>query len=143
MSKTESELYQVIWLVRRLFRGLSQKSSENLVEFDISVADRAVMEFLYPNNALSVPDIAERYKVSRQHIQATVNTLLKRGLVEVKANPNHKRSPFIMLNPKGRKLFCSIMKKDEALFEQLFSHISKSEIQVTKQTLQSILAKLI
>ncbi len=143
MSKTESELYQVIWLVRRLFRALSQKSSENLVEFDISVADRAVMEFLFPNDALSVPDIAERYKVSRQHVQATVNRLLKRELVEAKANPHHKRSPFIMLTPKGRKLFCSVMRKDEALIEQLFSHISKSEIQVTKQTLQSILTKLL
>jgi hypothetical protein len=56
MSKTDSELYQVIWLIRRVFRALSQKSSENLVEFGISVADRAVMEFLYPDKALSVPD---------------------------------------------------------------------------------------
>ena len=143
MSKTESELYQVIWLIRRLFRALSQKSSENLVEFGISVADRAVMEFLYPDKALSVPDIAELYKVSRQHVQATVNSLLECGLVETKVNPHHKRSPFIMLNPKGRQLFCLVMKKDEELIEQLFSHISESDVQITKQTLRSILNRLI
>lgn len=143
MSKTESELYQVIWLIRRLFRALSQKSSENLVEFGISVADRAVMEFLYPDKALSVPDIAELYKVSRQHVQATVNSLLECGLVETTVNPHHKRSPLIMLNPKGRQLFCLVMKKDEELIEQLFSHISESDVQITKQTLRTILNKLI
>ena len=46
MSKAaESEQYQVIWLIRRLFRALRQKSSENLEGFGISVADRAVMDF--------------------------------------------------------------------------------------------------
>jgi hypothetical protein len=42
----ESEPYQVIWLIRRLFRALAQRSNENLEGFGISVADRAVMEFL-------------------------------------------------------------------------------------------------
>ncbi|SFK27629.1 hypothetical protein SAMN05216302_100360 [Nitrosomonas aestuarii] len=48
MTETnEKELYQIIWLIRRLFRALAQQSSENLEDYGISVADRAVMEFLY------------------------------------------------------------------------------------------------
>ena len=65
--------YQIVWLIRRLFRALAQKSDDSLQDLGISVADRAVMEFLQPDQKLSVPEIAERYQVSRQHVQVTVN----------------------------------------------------------------------
>jgi DNA-binding MarR family transcriptional regulator len=143
MSKVvTNESYQVIWLIRRLFRALSQKSTENLEGSGVSVADRAVMEFLYPDRMLSVPEIAEQYKVSRQHVQATVNTLLDAGLVVTRENPRHKRSPLIMLNAKGRELFAAVLKKDEEVIEILFSDISKSDVKVTQKTLQSLLNEL-
>ena len=141
-SVAESESYQVIWLIRRLFRALSQKSSENLEGFGISVADRAVMEFLYPGKALSVPGIADQYKVSRQHIQVTVNSLLESGLVVTRDNPRHKRSPLIMLNAKGRRLFGKILGKDEETVKVLFSSIPAKHVQITRQTLQSLLNEL-
>lgn len=138
----QSEPYQIIWLVRRLFRALSQKGSENLEGLGISVADRAVMEFLYPDSKLSVPEIAESYKVSRQHVQTTVNSLLETGLIETRDNPRHKRSPLIMLNSKGRALFAKVLKKDEAVIKLLFSGITKSQVEITQQTLQSLLDEL-
>ena len=138
----ESDKYQIIWLVRRLFRALSKKSSENLEGLGISVADRAVMEFLYSDKRLSVPEIAEKYKVSRQHVQVTVNSLLENKLAVTKDNPRHKRSPHIMLNAKGRELFNAVLKKDEEAVKLLFSHISKNKVQITRQTLQSLLNEL-
>ena len=137
-----SDQYQVIWLIRRLFRALSQKSSENLEGLGISVAERAVMEFLYPEKMLSVPEIAEQYNVSRQHIQVTVNSLLESGLAATKENPRHKRSPLIMLNAEGRELFSTVLKKDEEAIFLLFSDISEDKVQITRQTLQSLLNKL-
>ena len=141
-ESTEKEVYQVIWLIRRLFRALAQKSGENLEAFGISVADRAVMEFLYSEKKLSVPEIAKLYKVSRQHVQATVNSLLEQKLVESRENPRHKRSPHIMLNDKGRMLFESVLRKDEETIKLLFSHLQKNDVQITLKTLQSLLAKL-
>jgi len=141
-DKKDEALYQVIWLIRRLFRALAQKSSENLSAFGISVADRAVMEFLYPEKKMSVPEIAEQYKVSRQHVQATVNSLHAQGLVETHDNPRHKRSSHIQLTEKGRKLFATVLRKDEQVIQQLFSHLSESDVQITHRTLKSILVKL-
>ena len=138
----ESDQYQIIWLIRRLFRALSQKSSENLEGLGISVADRAVMEFLYPNKRLSVPEIAEKYNVSRQHVQVTVNSLIEKKLTVIKENPRHKRSPHIMLNAKGREVFNAVLKKDEEAVKLLFSHFSKNKVQITRQTLQSLLNEL-
>lgn len=91
---------------------------------------------------MSVPEIAEQYNVSSQHIQGTVNSLLDSGLVVTKENPRHKRSPLIMLNAKGRELFGAIFKKDEEAIDILFSHVSKKSIHITQQTLQSLLNEL-
>lgn len=143
MTQThEKAVYQVIWLVRRLFRAFAQKSGQNLEAFGVSVADRAVMEFLYPEKRLSVPEIAEQYKVSRQHVQATVNTLLALGLVTTVNNPRHKRSPHIMLNDQGRALFGNVLQKDEETIRELFAHLDTNDVQVTRATLQALLKQL-
>lgn len=136
------ERYEIIWLVRRLFRALAHKSGENLEGKGISVADRAVMEFLHPDAMLSVPEIAARYQVSRQHVQATVNSLLEKGLVRTRDNPRHKRSALIALTPKGRKLFASVLDADAAAIDALFADLSKDEVEITRQTLHNLFNKL-
>jgi DNA-binding MarR family transcriptional regulator len=137
-----SELYEVVWLIRRLFRALSQKSSEMLEGRGITVADRAVMEFLYPDRRLSVPEIASRYQVSRQHVQVTVNVLLQGGMVVTEENPRHKRSPLIALSRNGRELFADILRQDEKTLEGLFSGVSTRDLHTTRRTLEALLQAL-
>ena len=56
---------------------MGAQADDYLADTGLSAADRAVMEFLYPEEELSVPDIARRYDVSRQHVQVTVNGLVR------------------------------------------------------------------
>ncbi len=137
-----NEPYEVIWLIRRLFRALSQRSNELLETSGISAADRAVLEFLYPDRQLSVPEIAERYKVSRQHIQTTINSLSDKALVITRPNPRHKRSPLFTLSGAGRTLFRRILKRDQQVVTELFSEVSNSHVRTTRQTLQTLLDAL-
>jgi len=142
MSSGAGDSYQIIWLVRRLFRALSQKSNESLQKFGVTAADRAVLEFLHPDEELSVPDIAARYQVSRQHVQVTVNSLVDGNLLIAKDNPRHKRSPLISLTAKGRNLFSRIKKQDLEIVDELFSTISAKERRTTQKTLNTLLAQL-
>jgi len=141
MQQIESE-YQIVWLVRRLFRALAQKSGENLQDLGITVADRAVMEFLHPNEKLSVPEIAERYQVSRQHVQVTVNRLLDAGLVGSEVNDRHKRSSLMVLTRKGKSVFQKVKQRDTKALSELFSHVSEKDKRITQKTLQALLAEL-
>jgi DNA-binding MarR family transcriptional regulator len=134
--------YQIIWLVRRLFRALAQESNRMLEDLGISAADRAVMEFLYPDRQLSVPAIAAQYQVSRQHVQTTVNSLLEAGLVATRENPRHQRSPLIVLNTRGRKLFDRVSKRESKVIDALFADVSGRELRITRQTLQTLLNEL-
>lgn len=138
----DGDRYQIIWLVRRLFRALAQRAGENLEGLGVSVADRAVMEFLYPDAALSVPQIAERYQVSRQHVQVTVNSLLDKKLVLTRENPRHRRSPLIVLSARGRRLFGDIIGRDGEVVDLLFSRIPPEDVLTTRRTLQSLLDEL-
>jgi DNA-binding MarR family transcriptional regulator len=139
MNFRESDTYQVVWLVRRLFRSMAQMAETYLDELGISAADRAAMEFLYPGNELSVPEIAARYNVSRQHIQVTVNRLSQLGLVVEKPNPRHKRSKLMLLSPAGRRLFEKIAEKDRVAIERLFRGIDARQCKQVNATLQALL----
>ena len=135
------QAYEITWLVRRLFRAMGAHADAYLAAADLSAADRAVMDFLYPQQELSVPDIARRYDVSRQHVQVTVNGLLARGLLRSTRNPKHKRSRLIRLSDLGRDSFTEIRKNETAVVQQLFDGIPDDALDTTKATLKALLAK--
>jgi len=134
--------YQIVWLLRRLFRALADRSNQNLLNLGVTAADRAVMEFLYPDLTLSVPEIAARYQVSRQHVPTTVNRLQDAGLLQAAANPRHRRSPLILLTRRGRELFERIKTSDLSEIEALFGGVPEKDRQITVKTLDTIFRKL-
>jgi len=138
----ENENYEITWLIRRLFRSMAEHATESLEPFGISAADRAVLEFLYPGEALSVPEIAERYDVSRQHVQVTVNRLANQGLVKTSANPRHKKSPLISLTRTGATLFGKVLSRDRRKIDRLFSGLPQTNISATKRTLGALYERL-
>lgn len=135
---TRSSQYEVTRLIRRLFRAIAQFSDRYLRAHGLSVADRAVLEFLHPDHELSVPEIAARYRVSRQHVQVTVNALLEDGFLESRPNPRHKRSPLYALTRVGRELSSRVRAAETELLDALFAGISMDDIECTRQTLEAM-----
>jgi DNA-binding MarR family transcriptional regulator len=138
IMQARSPQYEVTWLIRRLFRAMAQLADRYLRAHGLSAADRAVLEFLYPENELSVPEIATRYQVSRQHVQVTVNALLEDGFLESRPNPRHKRSPLFTLTRVGRELFSKIRTAEAELLDALFADIPIADIEYTRQTLEAM-----
>ncbi len=139
MSKSrQQDNYEITWLIRRLFRAMGAAADEYLQESGLSAAERAVMEFLYPTVKLSVPAIAARYNVSRQHVQVTVNALRKRGLLRAENNPQHKRSALIRLSSLGRDCFREIRKNEAAAIDRIFHDVSDKSLETTRATLQTL-----
>lgn len=134
----QTRRYEVIWLIRRLFRALAQLADGYLKAHGLSVAHRAVLEFLYPDEALSVPEIASRYQVTRQHVQVTVNALLRDGFLQTRPNPRHKRSPLIALTRIGRDMFERIRKIESDLVDELFADVPDEDVETTRRTLEAI-----
>jgi DNA-binding MarR family transcriptional regulator len=142
MLRADSDAYRITWLIRRLFRAMGQRANEQLEERGLTAADRAVLEFLAAEDGLTVPEIAGRYQVSRQHIQVTVNALVEKGLLTTRDNPQHKRSVLIALTARGRKAFASILEKDLETIEQWFVEISAARRRELRRTLESLLQRI-
>jgi DNA-binding MarR family transcriptional regulator len=134
--------YKVTWLVRRLFRTMAERADAYLGDAGLTAADRAVLEFLHPDTQLTVPEIARRYQVSRQHVQVTVNRLVDQGLLQSVDNPRHKRSLLIRLSDLGRETFADIRSIESGLMVDLFSDINSADIATTRKTLEALLNKL-
>lgn len=141
MSARQNQ-YEITWLVRRLFRAMTERSNEGLLSLGISAADRAVLEFLHPDQSLTVPAIADQYQVSRQHVQVTVNRLLDKRLVKTATNPNHRRSPLVKLTVSGRKLFATVLERDRRLLAKLFAGVPAASLETTRETLSQLLDRL-
>lgn len=141
-EEIDNDAYRITWLIRRLFRVMGQATARYLEDLDVSAADRAVMEFVYPDKKLSVPDIARRYQVSRQHVQVTVNSLMEKGLVTAMDNPDHKRSPLIVLKSEGRKVLETILARDREAIDTVFADIPHAERRQTRETLEKLLNNL-
>jgi DNA-binding MarR family transcriptional regulator len=137
-----AQSYEVTWLIRRLFRAMGARADQYLADAELTAADRAVMEFLYPHESLSVPEIARRYDVSRQHIQTTANALLSRGLLRSIDNPKHKRSRLLRLSRLGRECFEEIRHNESTEIAELFAAISDESLATTKAALTSLLQQL-
>jgi DNA-binding MarR family transcriptional regulator len=138
-----NDAYKVTWLVRRVFRAMAEQADDYLGDAGLTAADRAVLEFLYPDTRLTVPEIARRYQVSRQHVQVTVNRLLDQGLLESQANPRHKRSVLIALSDSGRATFSRIRDNEAGLIDDLFANVEIADIATTRRTLETLLSKLV
>ena len=138
MTSTDSQ-YGIIWLTRRLFQALAQVSNQNLAEHGITASHRAVMEFLYPEDRMTMSDVARKHNVTRQHIQVVANELLDMGLLESHINPASKRAPHLALSKKGCKLFEKIRKQEASVIEGIFYEISPRNVEITRKTLQALL----
>jgi DNA-binding MarR family transcriptional regulator len=141
-TQRPDQTYEVTWLIRRLFRAMAARADQYLAEAELTAADRAVMEFLTTSDALSVPEIARRYNVSRQHIQVTVNALLSKGLLRSIDNPKHKRSRLVRLSSLGRDSFAEIRRNETAVIEEVFADIPDESLAITQDTLASVLKRL-
>jgi len=131
--------YEIIWKVRRLFRALTAKSDEILKPFGLTASERAVVEFLFPDQSMTVPQIARRFQVSRQHIQVNVNTLVDKGLLLQTENPDHARSPLLGLTNKGVTTFAAIQETEKDMIDQLFLAVPAAEKVVTARLLGQLL----
>jgi DNA-binding MarR family transcriptional regulator len=141
-TQRPDQTYEVTWLIRRLFRAMAARADQYLAEAELTAADRAVMEFLTTSDALSVPEIARLYNVSRQHIQVTVNALLSKGLLRSIDNPKHKRSRLVRLSSLGRDSFAEIRRNETTLIEEVFADIPDESLAITQDTLASVLKRL-
>lgn len=124
--------------VRLIYQKMIEVGDRIHADEKISMGMRAVLEFLLKNGPATVPDIARSRSVSRQHVQMLANELLNRNLVELAANPSHKRSPLLTLTGEGVNLIERMRRREFRLYEETVTGVSAAEMTTAASTLEKI-----
>lgn len=142
MSPRARKLYALIVEVRAAFNRLKSISDDMNRDLGITAPMRAVMETIADEGPLTVPGIARRRGVTRQHIQVSVDTLADAALVELKHNPAHRRSPLVALSRKGSAAYREIRARESHVLEELAGELPARQIEAATSTLEALNARL-
>jgi len=117
--------------------------AENLLEgTGISHSARTTLELIEVTGPQTVPALARRRDTSRQNIQVQIDDLRAAGLIEIVANPGHKRSVLVALSDAGRTRFREIRAREADLLKRLASEVEGAELRSAATTLRALSAAL-
>ena len=111
-------------------------------EGELSAARRGVLTSLARLGPQTVPQMAAVRPVSRQHVQAIVDSLAADRLVETIDNPAHKRSVLVRLTARGRTAVRDIVRRESALLASLDVGVSAAEIDRATEVLKKFRTRL-
>ncbi|GAB7079177.1 MarR family winged helix-turn-helix transcriptional regulator [Megalodesulfovibrio paquesii] len=83
----------------------------------LSSAQHRVLHVLEGEGKATVPDVAFRLGVTRQHVQLVCNELLEKGFVIRHDNPRHRRSSLFAVSEAGRQGLLASRDAEFALIE--------------------------
>ncbi len=140
--KNQDPLITLIDAIRLAFNQMRSSADAAHADLGITAALRAVLERLARGGPQTVPDMARARNVSRQHIQKIVDGLGEAGLIDMKANPAHKRSPLIVLSAEGRTLFAIIEKREVAILAGIGKILQGDNLAAATKTLKTLTGAL-
>jgi DNA-binding MarR family transcriptional regulator len=88
----------------------------------------------------SVPQIARRLGVTRQNVQRIADLLVEENWASFENNPDHRASPHLVLNNRGRAALDRLTKAAEAHHASIARRLPAAEAASLHRSLQRLLA---
>jgi len=90
----------------------------------------------------TVPQIARRLGVSRQNVQRIADLLVTENWASFEPNPDHRGSPFLVLNPRGRDALAKITKAAGSGHAQLARRLAGTDVGALHRGLRRLIQAL-
>ena len=123
---------------RSLFYRLRAAAEEIHEDLDITVGQRAILDWIGEKGPATVPAIARARNVSRQHIQSVVNAFMARGLVVSEDNPAHRRSNIVQLTGQGRMLVEELDRRQARIWRALDLEVRRRDLDAAADVLSRV-----
>lgn len=121
--KTEL-MYEFLGKMLRFHFQMTEWSNGLAARENLTATNWLIITCLWREGAQSVPQIAARVGMTRQGVQKQIDFLRGEGIVVVRENPAHKRSPLYALTEEGwaaGERMRDIVKAESALWAMEFS----------------------
>jgi DNA-binding MarR family transcriptional regulator len=94
------------------------------------------------NHALTVPQVARRMGLARQSVHATVDRLVRDGLVELVPNDDHRRSQLVSLTELGRETYEALDRDQGVWIDDLTSGSARQDLDTAHRVLDELARRL-
>lgn len=88
--------------------------------------------------SLSAPQIGSTMGITRQGVQKQINLLIQEGLVELRPNPGHKRSPFYVLTIEGQSIYQTMQDLWTDHVQRLANQFTSVQLNTAAQVLAAL-----
>ena len=131
----------ILWLLKQAFYFSLTSVNDAISAHGVSTAQIGVLRQLSNEPGLSGAELARRLLVSPQGVQLALTTLERRGLVERKQDPQHKRILQAFLTDEGRDLVATVVNDALAAHEKVFGVLSAEEQEALRELLSRVVEK--
>jgi DNA-binding MarR family transcriptional regulator len=91
---------------------------------------------------LTVPQIARRMGLTRQSVHATVQRLVREGLLELGSNQDHRRSALVGLTQRGLASYRAVDARQAAWVNRLARGVKGSDVENAVRVLDHLSSRL-
>src|SRR6201987_3444060 len=114
----------ILWLLKQAFYFSLTTVNDAISAHGVSTAQIGVLRQLSNEPGLSGAELARRLLISHQGVQLALSTLERRGLVERKQDPQHKRILQAYLTDEGRDVVATVLNEAVAAHDNMFGVLS-------------------
>ena len=86
--------------------------------------------------------LARNLGANRQNVQRIVNDLRQQGMIELQANPHHRRAQLVVLTGKGQQAFEAAMKLQAPWINNLSEGLSMKDVETFGRVVLALRRKL-
>lgn len=129
----------ILWLLKQTFYFSLRSVNDAISGHGVTTAQIGLMRQLANQPGLSGAELARRLLITPQGVQLALTTLERRGLVERKQDPDHRRILQAFLTDEGREVTTACVADAVAAHEELFGVLDGAE----QKTLQSLLTRVL
>jgi len=120
IERLHAELYEAAGAGRRLGEEIAARTGHTQAQWQTLWTIRT--------GPLTVPQIARRLGVSRQHILRLANELTRQGLIEAVENPDHRTSRLLRLTGAGEEVLDEINARASASNRRLLEELTAGDV---------------
>ena len=128
VDAVDAAAYQVLAQVRPLYQASERAVGRTLSGTDLTVPLRAVLELVLDRGAMTVPQLAREFGVTRQSVQALVDAGAARGLLGFEVNPQHRRSRLVAATEHGRHVFTEVHRRELAALGRVAADLDAADL---------------
>jgi DNA-binding MarR family transcriptional regulator len=129
----------LLWLLKQAFYYSLTTVNESMSTQGVSTAQLGVLRQLANEAGLSGAELARRLLISPQGVQLALTSLERRGLVERKQDPQHRRILQAYLTDEGRNVVATVVNDALAAHEKVFAVLTTDE----QETLRELLGRIV